>query len=97
MEIVYEQHRYTELQNMLHPKFKFEAPGVLHTTRDDYLEALRSNPPANEPYHIIKFYENPNSACLIYRYGKKALICQTFEINEGKISQIKLIYNPAEF
>lgn len=97
MEIVYEQHTYTELQKLLHPKFKFEAPDVLYNSREAYLIALRSNPPVKEPYKILKFYENPNSACLIYRYANRMLICQIFEISESMLLEVKLIYNPSDF
>ena len=78
----------------------FRGPLYEFSSAKDYLESLRADPPIGAKYQMIKVYEGDNSVCLIYLFSKQGietLMAQTFEINDGKISKINLIFDTKAF
>lgn len=78
----------------------FEGPLHRSTSAKEYLDALRDNPPKNVTYNLEAVYENKNSACLVYQFlkpGVETRMVQIFEVEDGKICKIKLVFDSREF
>lgn len=78
----------------------FRGPFYEFTSARDYLESLKANPPNDAKYKLENFYENDNSVCFIYLFTKsgiETLMAQTFEVDDGKISKINLIFDTKAF
>ena len=68
--------------------------------RDEEKEEQIKDPPKNCEYKIIQSYEDETSACLIYEFSKADLntpMTHIFEVNDGKISKILLIFDTSAF
>jgi hypothetical protein len=78
----------------------FRGPVYEFSSAKDYLESLRANPPIGAKYQIVKVYEDDNSVCFIYLFSKpgiETLMAQTFEVDNGKINKINLIFDTKAF
>ena len=78
----------------------FEGPFQCTTSAKDYINSLRKDPPSNVSYEIEEVFENENSACFMYQFSKpgvKTRMAQTFDINDGKITKIKLVFDTRSF
>ena len=78
----------------------FRGPFYEFTSARDYLESLRTYPPNDAKYKLLNVYEKDNSVCFIYLFTKpdiETLMAQTFEVNDGKISKINLIFDTNAF
>ncbi|KPK55898.1 MAG: hypothetical protein AMS22_02900 [Thiotrichales bacterium SG8_50] len=79
---------------------RFVGPWFEFDSAQAYLESLRADPPQAARYEILNAFEDGNSACLIYRFSKpgvQALVAQTFEVRDGKIGRIRLIFDTKAF
>lgn len=88
------------LKNLLADDLKFDGPFHKSSTVKEYLDSLRENPPMNASYKTEETFESENSVCLIYMFSKpgvKTRMAQTFEISDGKICKIKLVFDTSEF
>ena len=78
----------------------FEGPFQKSLSAKEYKDALRKNPPKDVHYILEKTYEDENSVCLIYMFSKPGVetrMVQTFEIADGKIQKIKLVFDTNAF
>jgi len=78
----------------------FKGPFVEFNTAVDYFESLKTNLPVDVKYKILNVYEKENSVCLIYEFSKPGLVtpmAQTFEVVNGKITNIRLIFDTNAF
>jgi N-acetylneuraminic acid mutarotase len=78
----------------------FRGPFHSFESAKAYLASLGENPPVDVACRILDVYEKENSVCLIYQFSKpgvKTPIAQTFEVRDGKISRIELIFDSKEF
>lgn len=78
----------------------FEGPFHKSSTAKEYLDRLREDPPTDVHYVMEKTYEDEHSACLIYLFSKPGVetrMAQTFEIADGKISKINLVFDTNAF
>ena len=78
----------------------FDGPFHKSSTAREYLDALRENPLENAGYNLEAAFENENSACLVYLFSKPGVetrMAQTFEIENGKICRIKLVFDTGAF
>lgn len=100
MKIFFESGSVEPLSNILSDDFTFTGPFYQFHSARAYIDALKSDPPESMSYRIIESYENENSACLIYEFikpGISTLMSQIFTISNGKISDIKLIFDASVF
>ena len=78
----------------------FWGPRYEFSSAKDYLESLKADPPVDAKYQMLEVYEGDNSVCFIYLFSKpgiKTLMAQTFEVNDGKINKINLIFDTKAF
>ena len=88
------------METVLAENLIFEGPFQRTSSAKAYIESLKSSPPENVMYETEEVFENENSVCLVYQFSKpgvKTRMIQTFEINDGKISKIKLVFDTKAF
>jgi hypothetical protein len=85
------------LRKIFSDDLKFSGPFYNFDSADDYVNALRNNPPKNFKYKIIKSYFDNHSSCLIYEFLKLRVLTTMFEIVDGKISHVLLIFDSRSF
>jgi len=80
---------------------KFTGPFYKFNTAEDYIESLKENMPVDATsYEILQEYENENTCCLVYQsrtQGVDEIMAQLFEVNENKITRIRLIVDASRF
>ncbi|MET0071233.1 MAG: nuclear transport factor 2 family protein [Candidatus Thiodiazotropha sp.] len=89
-----------EMRAILAEDLVFEGPFLKSSTAKEYLDSLNENPPEDVRYVLEKAYEDEDSACLVYWYSKPGVdtrMAQTFEIENGKIHKIKLVFDTNAF
>lgn len=85
-----------KMRSLLAEDLIFEGPLHRSCSARSYLEALDSDPPSDVHYEIEEVYESENSVCLIYQFSKPGVatrMAQTFEIRDGKICRIRLVFD----
>jgi hypothetical protein len=88
------------METLLAKNLRFKGPLYEFDSAKEYLESLKADPPTNATYNILETFESANSTCLIYEFSKpgvETLMAQTFEVNAGKITNIKLIFDTNAF
>lgn len=89
-----------EMESLLADDLIFDGPFHKSATAKEYLNILRENPPKDVHYNLENVYEDENSVCLIYLFSKPGVetrMAQTFEITDGKICKIKLVFDTNAF
>ncbi|HEY5648161.1 MAG TPA: nuclear transport factor 2 family protein [Nitrospiria bacterium] len=100
MEIFYSGRNVEDLRELFSDGFSFTGPFAQYSSADDYISALKADPPRDVHYKIIKSFENESSACLLYEFSKPGMtipMAQLFEVRDGKISRIILVFDRAVF
>ncbi|WP_444935231.1 hypothetical protein ACJJIW_11605 [Microbulbifer sp. JMSA004] len=99
MDIFFETKDFDSLDLILDENLDFDGPLFKCKSAKEYIESLKASPPVNVSYEMVEEFRNPNSICYIYKFTKNCrstLIVQTFHFNVGRISKIRLIFNPEE-
>lgn len=100
MEIFYSNTDIADLDQILAADLSFEGPFFQYDCAANYLESLRDDPREGLAYKLIHSFEDSSSACLVYQFSKPGIsipMAQLFEIEDGKISRIVLIFDTAAF
>lgn len=100
MACFYGQTSLDNMRALLADDMVFEGPFYRFDSGSDYFQSLQDDPPEGLSYEIINEFENVNCACLVYRFtrpGMETLMTQTFELKEGKIARMLLIFDTASF
>ena len=100
MEIFYGKGSLDSLDVLLADNFSFKGPFYQFDSKASYIDALKSDPPENCTYQLVRSFENDSSACLVYQFNKpgiSSLMTQLFETDNGRISKIVLVFDSAEF
>lgn len=100
MECFYGKASLSTMAALLADDLVFNGPLYNFTSAEEYLQALKSDPPEDTDYHIIKAFEKDDDVCLVYRFTKPGIettMAQIFQIKDGKINNIELIFDPKPF
>ncbi len=100
MEIFFSGGDIEELGHIFSKDFTFSGPFYEFDSAEAYLDSLRSDPPENFCYELIRSFENESSACLVYQFSKTGIstpMAQMFEVSNGKICKILLIFDTGPF
>jgi len=100
MEIFYGEEPIENLTEILSENLSFKGPLYEFSSSEEYIESLKSEPPVGLKYEMIEAYEKENSACLVYQFSKpgiSTIMSQLFEITNGKISKIILVFDTGAF
>jgi len=89
-----------KMKSILAEDLIFTGPFYKYNTAEDYIESLKENMPTEElSYEILQEYEHENSCCIVYqskKQGDDETMAQLFEVNENKITRIRLILNASK-
>lgn len=100
MECFYGDAPLDSMRHLLADDLEFEGPFYKFNSAKDYLECLKVNPPSEAKYKMLQVYEGGDSVCLVYIFtkpGVETLMAQTFEVANGKIGRIRLIFDTKAF
>ncbi|MCG8361733.1 MAG: nuclear transport factor 2 family protein [Pseudanabaenales cyanobacterium] len=100
MEIFFSGRDIADLSHLFSTDFTFSGPFYEFDSAADYLNSLKSDPPKNLHYKVIRAFENESLACLVYQFSKPGInipMAQMFEVSNGKISKILLIFDTGAF
>lgn len=103
LDIFYHEENIELLRELLHYDLVFEGPLYEFTSAEDYLESLKQDPPRGMDYRILKSFADESSVCLYYEFTKsdgdhpvvRTPMAQLFDIEEGKIRRIRLVFDTA--
>ena len=100
MDILFSGGDIEQLRELFADNLKFVGPLHEFDCADDYINSLRSDPPRHFQYKIIRSLEDESSACLVYQFSKPGVctpMAQLFEIGNGKIEKILLVFDTGAF
>lgn len=98
MDIFYHEEDPELLRDLFSENLLFEGPLYQFSSAEDYIESLKQERPSGMDYRILKSYTDIESVCLIYeftRQGISTVMAQTFDIRDGRISHIRLVFDTA--
>ncbi|GJL79931.1 MAG: hypothetical protein NPINA01_29200 [Nitrospinaceae bacterium] len=100
MDIFFPGENLEKLRPLLADDFSFSGPFYQFDSAEDYIKSIEVDPPKEFQYKIIRSFEDDSSACLIYEFIKPGVstpMAQWFEVKDGKISRILLIFDAGAF
>lgn len=98
LDAFYHEEDLVLLRELLHDDLVFEGPLYEFTSAEDYIESLRQDPPGGMDYRIVKSFSDDSSVCLYYEFTKPGIrtpMVQLFDIENGKIRRIRLVFDTA--
>ena len=100
MAIFFSETDPEELRPLFSEELLFQGPFFSFKTAEDYIMSLKADPPEGFEYKLLKSWSDDSSACLIYQFSKPGIsthMTQWFEVNNGKINKILLIFDTKAF
>lgn len=100
MDLFYTENDLEQLSDLFAKDLMFEGPFYKVESAEDYLDSLRDAPPKDMTPKILKAFADDSSACLIYQFSKAGIstpMAQLFEVEDGKITKIVLIFDTGPF
>ncbi len=100
MEVFFAEGDMDALRPLLADDFRFEGPFYTYDSADAYIDALKADPPEGFAYTLIDAFEGASSACLIFEFTKPGIrvpMAQRFEMREGRITRVLLIFDTGVF
>ena len=100
LSIFFSGQNMDELLKIFSENLSFIGPFYQFQSAREYVQSLIDDPPKDMSYHIVREFENENCACIIYEMEKgkiKTPMAQIFEVFEGKITKILLVFDSKVF
>lgn len=100
MDIFFGDGDIERLREILADDCRFVGPFYRFDSAQAYIDSLKSDLLEDFGYQIIKAYEDEDSACLVYRFSKPGIeipMTQVFEVADGRISNILLLFDSGVF
>jgi len=100
MECLYDTGDLTEMRKVLADNLHFKGTYSEHDTAEEYIEGFEGEDMSAFSYNMLYTFEKDNTVCFIYNLLKPSgplEMAQVFEIEEGKIKNILLLFDGREF
>ncbi len=100
LNIFFHTHDMDELYELFAEDMVFEGPFFQSDTAEAYINRLKADPPVGCSYELHHAFESADAAMLVYTFRKgeiEAKMAQLFEVNEGRIKRIVLIFDTGDF
>tara|TARA_Y100001972_G_C7431222_1_gene222011 strand:+ start:69 stop:428 length:360 start_codon:yes stop_codon:yes gene_type:complete len=100
MRIFFESHDFDRLLEICAPDLQFDGPFFEGNTAREYVDSLRHGPPVDCGYDLLFEFYDATHAHLVYDFIKGQIrtpMSQTFEVDDGLIQKIKLIFDTEPF
>lgn len=96
MDIFYHEENLELLHEVLDRNLIFEGPLFKFSSAEEYIDSLKQDPPKDMDYRITKSFSDKASVCLFYEFSKPGAVttmAQMFDIESGKITRIRLVFD----
>jgi hypothetical protein len=100
MDAMFSGQNMEELAPLLCHDFSFQGPLFQCHSAEEYIEALKADPPVGFKYKIIHSFQSSSSVALFYLFSKPGIqvpMAQLFEFQNDKICRILLIFDSSDF
>lgn len=100
MEIFFAGERFSGLERLLAPDLSFTGPFLSFESAEAYIASLEADPPVDCAYELLGTFESESAACLLYRFTKPGVstpMAQLFEVADGRIRKILLVFDTGAF
>ena len=102
MNILFSGENLDRLLPLLSENFTFKGPLYKFENPNEYVTAMKKDPPQGFQYNILNVVENDSTVCLIYEFRKEVpkintTMAQLFQIENKKIVSILLLFDTAPF
>ncbi len=100
MDIFYSDEDLSQLNNLFAEDMIVQGPSYQFETAKQYIDSLVTSPPIDCRYEMIESFEKGSIVCLVYLFKKGDLssnMSQLFEVVNGKITRILLVFNTRDF
>ncbi len=100
MEIFFSGKDLDRLYEILADDLEFNGPLATFDSAHDYISSVKADPPVLCKFRLLKTFEEGSFVNLVYEFSKPGLLTemsQLFEVHEGKITRVKLIFDTAQF
>ena len=100
MEVFFGGEGIEALRPLFAKNLKFKGPLYSSSTAEEYIQALKSDPPKGLDYRILGLNEKAASARLVYLFfkpGVRTPMEQTFQVADGKITAMLLNFDTRVF
>lgn len=100
MEIFYSGQELERLDAIMADDLRFEGPFFRFDSAHDYISSLLSDPPVGCEYRLLYSFEEGPMVNLIYEFSKPNIhttMSQLFEVQDGKITFVRLIFDSGAF
>ena len=100
MDIFFSGTDVSVLRHVLAPDLSFIGPFYTFHSAEDYIASLQADPPVGSGYELLGSFESESAACLMYRFTKPGIsttMAQLFEVGDGRIRKILLVFDTAPF
>ncbi|MBL4576546.1 MAG: hypothetical protein JKY51_10715 [Opitutaceae bacterium] len=100
MDVVFSDKDMGALRPLLSDRFTFKGTLNEYNNPESYIQAMKKDPPIGFQYKMLKSFETRSAACLVYEFSKTGVntsMAQMFEVSNGQIDRIVLIFDSAEF
>ena len=80
----------------LAPQLRFKGPLLECDSRDDYVAALKRNPPVPGACRLLGISEGPNTVSVFYDYEAEAgvlTVAQLFGLRDERIAEILVVFD----
>jgi ketosteroid isomerase-like protein len=87
------------LEPLLAEDLQLAGPYLQINSRADYLTALRSEPPERCGVRVLSVTDDGDTVAVFYDYEKRDVtltIAQLFRFSDGRISEIRLVFDTRE-
>ena len=89
-----------ELGELLTEDYRFEGPFLRSTSRSEYLERLREDPPGQADFEVERIFEYEDDTCVLYVYSKAGAstrIAQWNRFRGDRIARTTLVFDGRAF
>ena len=100
MEVFFGGQDMEALRPLFAKDLKFKGPLYSSNSAEEYIDALKSDPPRGLDYRILGLNEQVSSARLVYLFSKPGIripMDQSFEVDDGKITEMLLNFDAGIF
>ena len=100
MDIFYSGQELERLDAIMADEMCFEGPFFRFDSAHDYITSLLSDPPVGCEYQLLHTFEKGPMVNLIYEFSKPSIhtiMSQLFEVQEEKITSVRLIFDSGAF
>lgn len=100
LDIFFNNHEFDAFRQFMLPGLRFRGPLYRSDKLDDYISALKNDPPTDCRYEL-RHITHENDRVVVYydfiRQNRKIIMAQYFHFDAGMIDEITLVFDREDF